>query len=340
MLLLIGTATVAGLSVVILYLKHTYSEDLRAAKIQEISGDAASENKKKKNPRIERYKNEIAKIMNSDPEMVFDLTNSATEKNIYEFKVDNQKFIMERNDKKNKANRKKEIVELAKTISENKLGPKFVGSSEDNGFFIMLFEGHEMTIEAVRDGAILREIGDKLRKTHDLAGNFTDAQTELQRAKKHYQNIIRKRNSIPYGLEAAFKKYEQEGKNMSHEQKGFCHANLSPDNIMKLDGNNILFTGWSNAGIGDQFEDLGYFAAYARLNTEQMRILMIGYLEGTEPSADVMKKLETYANRAVFLIALKILDSKRENLKKYDKKKLENLIAEPTIENLKLCDEH
>jgi thiamine kinase-like enzyme len=326
---LIGVVAIAGIVAIILYLKDIYSEDLRATKIHE-----TSENKTKKGQKIEKVRKEIARIMDKDPDEILQITDFFPGKHVYEFTVGTQKFIMKENNKKSKATRKKEIVELVKLISENKLGPKFIGSSEDYNLYIMSFEGHEMTMEAVRDGTVLREIGAKLRKTHDLTGNFPNKQTGLQMAKKHYQSIIRKRIAIQHGLEEAFRRYEQETKDLTPEQNGFCHANLSPSNVMKLDGNNVIFTGWANAGVGDQFEDLGYFIASTKLNAEQIRIFMIGYLSGTEPSIEVFNKLEKYINRAVFLIVLEILDGKREDIKKYDKKKLEKVIAEPTVENL------
>jgi thiamine kinase-like enzyme len=174
-------------------------------------------------------------------------------------------------------------VEHAATVAAAGVGvgPEVVAFIRPEGFLLTRFiEGKPVSLEEVREPAMLARIADSIRRFHDgppIPGLFTPLRiVEAYRALASARGVP---IPVEYELSLAISRRIELALLTNPLELRPCHNDLLNANFID-DGHRIRIVDWEYAGMGDPFFDLGNFSINHELDADADRLLLEAYDRG------------------------------------------------------------
>ena len=209
------------------------------------------------------------------------------------------------------------------------VGPKVIAFLPEHGAMVRRFaSGRALTAEDARQPAVLRRIGDALRRYHNGPpgeGTFSPFNTVRQ-----YHTLAQERRvQFPDTLARAMGqlvRIEQETHN--DDPPCPCHNDLLPANFID-DGSAVRIIDWEYGGMGDRFFDLGNLAVNGEFREEdEGRLLEIyfGEVSPTDLRRLRLMRLASDMREAMWGFLQSAVSSLDEDFLAYGRKHLERFL--------------
>ena len=184
-------------------------------------------------------------------------------------------------------------VEHAATVAAAGVGvgPEVVAFIRPEGFLLTRFiEGRPVSLEEIRQPAMLARIADSIRRFHDgppIPGLFTPLRiVEAYRALASARGV---RIPVEYELALATSRRIELALLANPLELRPCHNDLLNANFI-YDGRRIRIVDWEYAGMGDPFFDLGNFSINHELDRQADGEFLEAY-DGRPPRPDRAARL-------------------------------------------------
>ena len=267
-------------------------------------------------------KDSVAKAMDVSPNKIEfkNLRKGMTSAKNLKFDLEGKQYIAKVFHKRKKEEAKEKEIAAVKIFSDLNLGTKLVAAAKDNSFYIREYvPGKTLKFADVQNEKVLKNTAKAMKKLHEFKSDVSSRNLE-SRAEKHFKSINKKDIAVPTGFEKSFEQFKNLCSKLKNS-KGFCHNDLNPHNILLTDDERILFIDFGNSGMGNIYEELGYFTALSGIFDDALSKFLDFYFE-RKATKDELETVKLAQKIVLFVSACVYFDfSETKNDKKIKKEK-------------------
>lgn len=232
----------------------------------------------------------------------------------YICEINGQKYILKLFKKRTKSEQRKNEMESVKILSKLDLGPKLVAAAEDDSFYIREYtKGKLVKSSDFQNEKVLINFAKALKKLHSYNTDMESQKTLINRSEKHYKSIMKKKVALPFGFEKSYAKFQELYSKLPN-QKGFCHNDLNPLNILISKNGEVSFIDLENCGNANVYEELGYATLLCGISDKNLELFLKSYLERNPSQTEIaaVKLAQKLVSFLTFAVWLDFSESKKD----------------------------